>query len=79
MNVKFGLTLKEVNVLNAFENRALQRIFGAESKEVIEGWRKLYSMELHKLFSYFKLNKPRSLRRKEHTVLMAEMRDAYKV
>jgi hypothetical protein len=37
--------------LRVFENRVLRRIFGPKRDEVIEGWRKLHSEELHNLYS----------------------------
>jgi hypothetical protein len=33
-----------------FENRILRRIFGLKRDEVIGGWRKLHSEELHDLY-----------------------------
>jgi hypothetical protein len=34
-----------------FENRVLRRIFGPKRDEALGGWRKLYSEELHNLYS----------------------------
>jgi hypothetical protein len=34
-----------------FENRVLRRIFGPTRDEITEGWRKLRTEELHKLYS----------------------------
>jgi hypothetical protein len=45
------LTLREEHRLRAFENRVLRRIFGPNKDEMIEGWRKMYKVELHNLYS----------------------------
>jgi hypothetical protein len=37
----------EEYILRVFENRVLRRIFGPKRDEVIEGWRKLHTEELH--------------------------------
>jgi hypothetical protein len=34
-----------------FENRVLRKIFGSKPEKVTGGWRKLYEMELHNLYS----------------------------
>jgi hypothetical protein len=34
-----------------FENRVLRRIFGPKRFEVVGGWRKQHSEELHNLYS----------------------------
>jgi hypothetical protein len=34
-----------------FGYRVLRRIFGPKSDETIGGWRKLYSVEIHNLYS----------------------------
>jgi hypothetical protein len=34
-----------------FENRELRRIFGPKRDEIIGGWRKLHTEELHNLYS----------------------------
>jgi hypothetical protein len=34
-----------------FENRVLRIIFGLQTDEVTEGWRKLHNEELHNLYS----------------------------
>jgi hypothetical protein len=41
-----SLTLREEHRLRVFENRVLRRIFGAERKEVIGGWRKPHDRAL---------------------------------
>jgi hypothetical protein len=43
-------TLWEEHRLRVFENRVLKRIFGPKSDEVIGGWRKLHTEELHNLY-----------------------------
>jgi predicted ATP-dependent Lon-type protease len=45
------LTLKEEFGLRVFENRVLRRIFGPNSDEVIEEWRKLHNEVLNDLYS----------------------------
>jgi hypothetical protein len=40
----------EEHRLRVFENRVLRKIFGPKRDEVIEGWRKLHSEELHNLY-----------------------------
>jgi hypothetical protein len=48
----WSLTLREEpNILRVFENRLLRRIFGPKRDEVMGGWRKLHSKELHDLYS----------------------------
>jgi hypothetical protein len=47
----WSLTLSEEHRLRVFENRVLRRIFGPKRDEVMEEWRKLYSGELHNLYS----------------------------
>jgi hypothetical protein len=47
----WSLTLREEHRLNVFENRVLRRIFGPKGDEVTGEWRKLYSEELHILYS----------------------------
>jgi hypothetical protein len=45
------LTLMEEHRLKVSENRVLQRIFGPRREEVVGGWRRLHSEELHNLYS----------------------------
>jgi hypothetical protein len=47
----WSLTLREEHKLRVFENRVLMRIFGSKRDEVMGGWRKLHSKELHDLYS----------------------------
>jgi hypothetical protein len=47
----WSLTLREVHKLRAFEKRVLRRIFRPKRDEVTGGWRKLYTEELHNLYS----------------------------
>jgi hypothetical protein len=46
-----SLTLSEENRLKVFESRLLRRIFGLKRDEVTGGWRELYNLELHNLYS----------------------------
>jgi hypothetical protein len=47
----WSLALREEHMLRVFENRVLRRIFGPKRVEVMGGWRKLHSEELHNLYS----------------------------
>jgi hypothetical protein len=47
----WSLTLKEEHIGGHFENRVLRRIFGPRSNEVMGGWRKVHSEELHNVYS----------------------------
>jgi hypothetical protein len=52
MGVKIGsLALREEHRLRVFENSMLRRISGLKKGEIIDGWRKLLSKELHNLYS----------------------------
>jgi hypothetical protein len=44
------LILWEEHRLRVFEDRVLRRIFGRKRDEMIGGWRKLHSEELHNLY-----------------------------
>jgi hypothetical protein len=46
----WSLTLRKEHSLRVFENRVLRRIFGPKREED-RSWRKLYSDELHDLYS----------------------------
>jgi hypothetical protein len=43
------MILREEHRPRMFENRVLRRIFGPKRDEVMGGWRKLHSEELHNL------------------------------
>jgi hypothetical protein len=65
-----------------FENRVLKRISGPERDEVTGEWRKLYSGELHNLYSspaVIRQIKPRRVRWAVHVARMGEGRKVYKV
>jgi hypothetical protein len=47
----WSLTLREEYRLRVSENRVLSKIFGSKRDEVMGGWRKLHSEELHNLYS----------------------------
>jgi hypothetical protein len=47
----WSLTLREEQRMRVFENRVLRRIFRPKRDEVTGEWRKLYSEELHILYS----------------------------
>jgi hypothetical protein len=40
-------SLREEHELREYENKALRRIFGSKREEVMGGWGKLHSEELH--------------------------------
>jgi hypothetical protein len=66
------LTLREEHRLRVFENREL-RTFGLNRDEIIGGWRKLNSEELHNLSSpYVSMMKSRRMRWAGHVVRMGE-------
>jgi hypothetical protein len=45
------LTLRVEHRLRVFENWVLRKIFGVKRHEVMGGWRKLHTEELHSLYS----------------------------
>jgi hypothetical protein len=45
-----------------FENRALRRILGPKVEEVVGGWRRLRSEELHNLYASIRAIKSRRIR-----------------
>lgn len=49
MSVKLCLSLKEEHRLNVLKNRVSRRLSGSMREEVTEGWRKLYTNDLHNL------------------------------
>jgi PAS domain-containing protein len=64
-----------------FENRALRRIFGLKSEEVIGDWRKLHNEELHNVYSspsIIRMIKSRRMRWTGHVTRMEEKRNAYR-
>jgi hypothetical protein len=65
-----------------FENRVLERIFGPKWDEATGEWRKLYSEELHILYSspsIIKQIKSRRMRWTGHVASIGEDRKAYRV
>jgi hypothetical protein len=63
-----------------FETRALRRLFGPKMDEVIGGWRKLRSEEVHDFYSspsVITINKSRRMRGVRHVARMG--RTAYKL
>jgi hypothetical protein len=68
--------------LRVFENRVLKRIFGAKRDEVTWEWRKLYSGELHNLYSspdIMRQIKSRIMRWAGHVARMGEGRNVHRV
>jgi hypothetical protein len=65
-----------------FENRFLKRIFGYTMEEVVGGWKRPHSEELHNLYNspnIIRVVKARRMRCAGHMVHMGEMRNAYKI
>jgi hypothetical protein len=65
-----------------FENRVLRRIFGPKRDEVIGGWRKLHSEELHNLYcspSIIRMIKSSKMRWIRHVAHMGEKRITYRI
>jgi hypothetical protein len=76
----WSLILKEEHILRVFKNRMLRRISGPKRDEVIAGWRKLHSEELHNL--YFSLNIVRMIKEDEiggACSAYVELRNVYKI
>jgi hypothetical protein len=48
----WSLTLREEHGRRVFENRFLRKIFGPKRDEGTGEWKKLYSKELHNLYSF---------------------------
>jgi hypothetical protein len=62
--------------------RVLSRIFGPKRDEVIGGWRKLHSEELHNLYSspsIIRMIKSRRVRWAGHIVRMGEKRNVCRI
>jgi hypothetical protein len=69
-------------VWRVFENRVLRRIFGLKRDKVTGQWRKLYSGELHNLYSspdIIRQIKSRRTRWAGHVAHMGEGRNLYRV
>jgi hypothetical protein len=65
-----------------FENRVLNRIFGAKRDEVTRGWRKLHNEELHSLDSsrnIIRMIKSRRMRWAGYVTRMGTKRNAYRI
>ena len=75
-------TLREEQRLRIFENKVLGKIFGAKRDEITGEWRKLYSAELHALYSspnIIRDLKSRRLRWAGHVARMELSRNTYRV
>jgi hypothetical protein len=71
---KLDLTLREEHRLGVFQNRML-RIFRPKTNQVMGGWRKLHSEELHNLYSspsIIRIIKPRRMSWAGHVTRMGE-------
>jgi hypothetical protein len=50
-NLLSSLILREQHRLKVFQKRVLRRIFGPKRDEVTGGWRELYNVDLHNLYT----------------------------
>jgi hypothetical protein len=69
----WSLTLREEHRQRAFENRVLRKIFRQKRDEIIGGYRKLHSEELHNLYAspnVIRMIKSRRMRWAEHVANM---------
>jgi hypothetical protein len=76
----WSLTLREDYRLRVLEKTVLGRIFRPKRDEVTEGWRKLHSEELRKLFSspsIIRMMKSRRIGWAGHVTEMGQKRTAY--
>jgi hypothetical protein len=65
-----------------FDNRALRRIFGSKTDEVMGGWRKLHNEELHNLYSspfIIRMIKSRRMKWAGHIAQMGEKMNTYMI
>jgi hypothetical protein len=77
-----SLTLREEHRLRVFEDRVLREIFGPKRDEVIGGWRKPHSKELHNLYcspSMIRMIKSRIMIWAGYVARMGETRNAYRI
>jgi hypothetical protein len=68
--------------LRVSENRALRRIFGLKSDEVIGGWRKLHKEDVHNLHSLpsiIRMIRSRRMRWAGHVAQIGAKRNAYSI
>jgi hypothetical protein len=77
--VTWSLTLRKDHRLRLFENRVLRRIFGPKRYEVTGEWRKLYSGELHNLYSSPNIIRQIKSMRMQWAGHVARMREERKV
>jgi hypothetical protein len=78
----WSVTLREEHRLRMFGNGVLRGIFGPKGDEVTGEWRKLYSGELHNLYSspdIITQIKSRRMRWAGHVARMGEGRNVYRV
>jgi hypothetical protein len=75
----WSLALREEHILRVFENRVLRRIFAPKWGEMIRGYRKLHTEELHNSYSsssIIRTIKPRGMCWVGHVARMREKRTA---
>jgi hypothetical protein len=68
--------------MRVFQNRVLRRIFGSKRDEMVGGWRKLHSEELHNLYcspNVIRIMKSRRMNGAGHVARMGEKRNAYRI
>jgi hypothetical protein len=68
--------------LRVFENGAEERVFELNGEEVVGGWRRLHSEELHNLYTspnIVRVIKLRMMRYVGHVASMGEMWSVYKI
>jgi hypothetical protein len=65
----WSLKLREEHTLRVLRNRVLRRLFGPKRKEVVEGWRRRHTEELHNMYTspnIVRMIKSRRMRWAEH-------------
>jgi len=65
-----------------FESRVLRTVFRPKREEVVGGWRRLHSEELHDLYAlpnFINVIKSRRMSGAGHVACMGELRNAYNI
>jgi hypothetical protein len=73
--------MREEHILRMFQSRVLRGIFGPKGEEVVGGWRRLHSEELHKFASsnIIRMINSRRLTWTGHVTRIGEIRNVYKI